>query len=54
MFNKICSTWAACSGVSTPTLTWSVRMTLILAPFSSARSYSRDSVCSRGVGSQRT
>lgn len=30
MFNKICSTWAACSGVSTPTLTWSVRMTLIL------------------------
>ena len=41
MFNKICSTCSACSGVSTPTLTWSVRMTLILAPFSSEIAFDR-------------
>ena len=45
---------AACSGVSTPGLSSSVRTTRMRVPFSRARSCSRLSVCSRRLGGQET
>src|SRR5690606_12076998 len=51
---RMASTWAACSGVSTPGEVSSVGRTLMDAPFSSARSCSSDSARSSGEGGQVT